>query len=325
MRVHGLILSLAMLAAPAVASAQDNAECLGQSWSAYAQAKNLCNIAVDGTHYFHPQLGLAISGGNPVVGSFRPLGGLGHLFIGIRATAFKTATPNLNSNGSSTTVPPGDSIPLGAPTIDAGIGLYRGMSHGLLAVDLLGSVVAIPNNQKDLNVDPSASKMGNFSYKIGYGARIGILRGTFPIPSVTASWMHREIPTVRFGTVDPSGAGNNYSYQIGLTATNMRLMAGWHVLFFDIGGGIGRDKYTGNAEIKFLNPDPLDNTVKTIPIALDVSRSTIFADIGMNLLFLKVGAEIGKQMDNNLNAAALQGIDVRKGKTYASATVRFQF
>ena len=56
MRVHGLILSLAMLAAPAVASAQDNAECLGQSWSGYAQAKNLCNIAVDGTHYFHPQL-----------------------------------------------------------------------------------------------------------------------------------------------------------------------------------------------------------------------------------------------------------------------------
>lgn len=323
MRVHGLILSLAMLAAPAVASAQDNAECVGQSWSGYTQAKNLCNIAVDATHYFHPQLGLAISGGNPVVGSFRPLGGLGHLFIGVRATAFKTATPNLSADGSTTTVPQGDSIPLGAPTIDAGIGLFRGLSHGLLGLDLLGSVVAIPNDQQDLHVDPNASTMGNFSYKIGYGARIGIFRGGFPIPSVTASWMHRQIPTVRFGDI-PSG--DNYSYQLGLTATNLRLMAGWHVLFFDIGGGIGRDKYTGDAEIQFLNPDPLDNTVKTIPIALDVSRSTIFADIGMNLLFLKIGAEIGKQMDHDLATASdFQGIDPKKGKTYASATVRFQF
>lgn len=323
MRVHGLFLALALVAAPAVAQAQNNAECTGQSFSAYPQAMNLCNIAVDATHYFQPQLGLAISGGNPVVGSFRPLGGLGHFMLGIRATAFKTATPDLSANGSSSTVPRGDSVPLGAPTLDAGIGIYRGLAHGLLAVDLLGSIVAVPNNQKDLHVDPNASTMGNFSYKIGYGARIGILRGQFPVPSVTASWMHREIPTVRFGDV-PSG--DNYSYQIGLKATNLRVMAGWHVLFFDIGGGLGRDKYTGNSEIKFLNPDPLDPTIKTIPIALEATRSTIFADIGMNLLFLKIGGEIGKQMNNNLTTVSdFQGIDVRKGLTYASATVRFQF
>ena len=46
----------------------------------------------------------------------------------------------------------------------------------------------------------------------------------------------------------------------------------------------------------------------------------------MNLLFLKVGAEIGKQMNNDLSTAStFTGIDVKQGKTYASATVRLQF
>ena len=321
MRARGPILALLVSALPVVAAAQSNPECA--PYSTYAQSENLCNAAVDATHYIQPQLGLAISGGNPIVGSFRPLGGLGHLSIGVRATAFRTATPDLGYDGSTSTVPPGDSIPLGAPTIDAALGIYRGMSHGLLAVDLLGSVVAIPNDVKDLHVDPGASKMGNFSYKIGYGARIGILRGQFPIPSVTATWMHREIPTV---TIGDTAAGDQYSYQIGIKATNLRVMAGWHILFFDIGGGLGRDHYTGASTIFFNDPDPGNPGIKTIPIGLDVNRSTVFADVGMNLLFLKIGGEIGKQMNNNLSTASdFQGIDVKKGLTYASANVRFQF
>lgn len=321
MQFRGLFLSLVLASAPAALAAQDHAQCTPYDTPGDHRALNLCNAAIDATDYFHPQLGLAISGGNPIVGSFRPLGGLGHLSIGVRATAFKTATPDLSFDGSSSTVPPGDSVPLGAPTIDAALGIYKGLSHGLLAVDLLGSVVAIPNDVKDLHVDPGASSIGNFSYKVGYGARVGILRGQFPIPSVTASWMHREIPTVRFGDVP---TGDNYSYQIGLKATNMRLMAGWHILFFDIGGGVGRDKYTGDAMIHFNNP--VTATDDSIPITLDASRSTIFADVGMNLLFFKIGGEIGKQMTNDLSTVSdFQGIDVKKGLTYASANVRIQF
>ena len=322
MRVRGLILTVALLAVPAMASAQSNPECA--PYSVYAQAENLCNAAVDATHYFHPQLGLAISGGNPIPGSFQPLGGLGHFTIGLRGTAFKTATPNLGYDGTTATVPPGDSIPLGAPTIDVGIGLFRGLSHGLLSVDALGSFVFLPNDVKDLHVDPTASKLGNFSYKLGYGARVGILRGQFPIPSISASWMHREIPTVRLGDL---ATGSKYSYQLGLKATNLRLMAGWHLLMFDIGGGIGKDKYTGDAVINFTNPDPSDLTPnETINLSMDNSRTTLFADLGINLAFLKIGAEVGTQTSNNLTtASSFQGIDVKKGHKFASVGVRLQF
>lgn len=321
MRMRGPILSLALLLTPALASAQSNPECA--PYTAYAQSENLCNAAVDATHYFHPLLGLAISGGNPVVGSFRSLGGLGHLSVGIRGTVFEAGVPDLAYDGTSPTVSKGDDIPLGAPTVDVGLGLFRGLSSGLLSVDALGSFVFVPNDVENLHVDPDAPSMGNFSYRFGYGARIGILRGGFPIPTISASYMHRSVPTVTYGDV---AAGDNYSYQLGLDATNLRLMAGWHILFLDVGAGIGKDTYTGDAEIKFDDPNPSDPGIKTIPISLDNSRTTLFADVGMNLLFLKIGAEVGMQTTNDLKTATdFQGIDVKEGRKYASVGVRFQF
>ena len=323
MRVRGLILLFGMAALPAALRAQDNPQCVGQSFSSYQQAVDLCNGVVDATHYIQPQLGLGITGGNPVVGSFKPLGGLGHFSIGIRATAFKTALPDFSSNGSTPVTNSNDSSAIGAPTIDIGAGVFRGLSHGFLATDLLGSVVAIPNSINHIKVDPSAPSIGDASYRIGYGARVGILRGSFPIPSVTASWMHREIPRV---TIGDTVGGDNFAYEMLVKSNSLRLMAGWHILFFDIGGGIGHDKYSGESRIFFVNPDPGNPGVVTVPVPFDVSRSTVFADVGMNLLFLKIGGEIGKQGGNDLTTTnQFQGFDVKKGFTYASANVRFQF
>jgi hypothetical protein len=320
MRVRGLFVLTALLAAPAAAAAQNNPQCT--QFNGYAQTENLCNGVVDATHYIQPQLGLGITGGNPIVGSFKPLGGLGHFSIGIRATAWRTVLPDFSSDGSSP-VTASDSTPIGLPTIDVGVGVYRGLAHGLLAVDLLGSVVAVPNSIDHIKVDPNASSIGQASYKIGYGARIGIIRGGFPIPSVTATWMHREIPKV---TIGDTVGGDNFAYEMVVKSTSMRLMAGWHLLFLDIGGGLGRDSYSGESRIFFNDPDPGNPGVRVVPIPFDVTRSTVFADVGMNLLFLKIGAEVGKQMSNDLTTTAqFQGFDVKKGLTYASANVRFQF
>src|SRR5574338_1324793 len=113
MRVRGLIYGAALALFPATLVAQSNPQCT--PYNTYAQAENLCNAAVDATNYFHPLLGLAISGGNPIVGSFKTFGGLGHLSIGIRATAFEASVPDLSYDGSTATVPEGDNIALGAP------------------------------------------------------------------------------------------------------------------------------------------------------------------------------------------------------------------
>ena len=309
----------AVLALAATPLAAQNPECA--PYTGVSQAENVCNAAVDATRYFHPLLGLAISGGNPVVGSFRTLGGLGHLSIGLRATAFEASVPDLAYDGSSATVPSGGKVPLGAPTIDAALGLFNGMSNGLLSVDLLGSVVAVPNNVANLTVDPDASTLGDFAYKIGYGARVGIFRGGFPIPSIGVSYMKRSIPTVQYGDV---ALGDDYSYRIGLDATNLRLTAGWRLALFDIGVGIGKDKYSGDAVVEFKHPITL--ATETINIALEESRTTLFADLGINLGPLKVGGEVGLQTKNDLNTTSdFAGVDVNEGQKYASLGIRFQF
>ncbi|HVX88939.1 MAG TPA: hypothetical protein VG940_08440 [Gemmatimonadales bacterium] len=321
MRVRGLSLTLALLAAPAVAAAQSNPQCT--PYNTYAQAENLCNAAVDATHYFHPLLGLAISGGNPVVGSFKTFGGLGHLSIGIRATAFEASVPDLSYDGSTATVPEGDKLPLGAPTIDAGLGLFNGLSNGMLSVDLLASVVAVPTNIDNLSVDPDASTIGDFAYHVGWGARVGVIRQAFPIPAVTVSYMKREIPTVQFGDVP---GGDNYSYRIGVESKSLRATVGYNMPILSIGVGLGKDTYTGDATIQFDNPDPSNPGTETINIGLDQKRTTLFADVGINLGPLKFAGEVGMQTTNDLKTASdFEGIDVNEGLKYASAGIRIAF
>ena len=314
-----LVAGFALAAAPV--AAQSNPQCT--PYNTYAQAENLCNAAVDATTYFHPLLGLAISGGNPVVGEFRTFGGLGHMSIGIRATAFEAAVPDLGYDGSTSSVPKGDDIPLGAPTIDAGLGLFNGLANGMLSADLLVSIVAVPNNVDNLTVDPDAATIGDFAYKIGWGARVGVLRQAFPIPAVTVSYMKREIPWVRYGDVT---AGDDYSYQIGVKSKSLRATVGYNMPILSIGVGLGKDTYTGDAEIQFNNPDPSNPGIETIPIDLDQSRTTLFADVGINLGPLKLAGEVGMQTTNDLNTASdFQGIDVQEGRKYASVGLRLSF
>lgn len=319
MRVRGLSLSLALLAAPAVASAQSNPQCT--PYAASTQAENLCNAAVDATNYFHPLLGLAISGGNPVVGSFKTFGGLGHLSIGIRATLFEASVPDLSYDGSTATVPEGEKVKLGAPTIDAGLGLFNGLSNGMLSVDLLASVTAIPTNIDNLSVDPDASTIGDFAYHVGWGARVGVIRQAFPIPAVTVSYMKREIPRVQFGDV-PSG--DEYDYQIGVKSTSYRATVGYNLPIFSVGVGLGKDQYDGDATIHFTHP--VTAATETILVDLDQSRTTLFADVGINLGPIKFAGEVGMQTSNDLKTASdFDGIDVNEGLKYASAGIRIAF
>lgn len=300
-------------------AAQSNPQCT--PYAASTQAENLCNAAVDATNYFHPLLGLAISGGNPVVGSFKTFGGLGHLSIGIRATAFKANVPDLSYDGSTTTVPKGDELPLGAPTIDAGLGLFNGLANGMLSVDLLASVVAVPTNIDNLSVDPDASTIGDFAYHLGWGARVGVIKQAFPIPAVTVSYMKREIPTVQFGDVP---GGDQYSYQIGVKSTSYRATVGYNLPIVSIGVGLGKDQYDGDAVVQFRHP--VTAATESINIGLDQSRTTLFADVGFNLGPIKLAGEVGMQTSNDLKTASdFEGIDVQEGLKYASVGLRIAF
>src|SRR5207302_10448234 len=60
-----------------------------------------CNTAVDAVRAFHPLAGLIVSGGNPVLGTARALGGIGHLSVTARVNGVKASLPNPDSASQS--------------------------------------------------------------------------------------------------------------------------------------------------------------------------------------------------------------------------------
>src|SRR3954453_21676387 len=138
-------------------------------------AEKVCSAGVDGTRAFHPIFGMLVSGGNPTIGSAATQGGLGHASLSVRANAVNVVLPDLGYTGSSSTVPAGDKLFLPAPLLEGAVGVYKGMSGGMLAVYFLGSAQLLPADQiSNFSVAADARRIGNIALGLGYGARIGL-------------------------------------------------------------------------------------------------------------------------------------------------------
>lgn len=318
MRAAHLVAGLLAVAYVSSAYAQ-TPECSGYA----GNAERVCAAAVDGTRAFHPLFGMLVSGGNPTIGSAATLGGLGHASLTVRANAVNLVFPDLDYTGSSSTVPAGDKLFVPAPLVEGSLGLYRGLSAGLLAVDFLGSAQLLPTNQIDnISVDDDARRIGSIALGLGYGARIGLLRGMGPLPDVSVSVMRRDIPRITYGDVS---TGDQYSYSVDLHATNLRLIASKQVAVLDLAAGLGWDKYSGDAIIQFT--DPITGVLASnVPIELSNSRVLGFVNAGVNLSMVRLTGEVGYQggKDQELSTD-FEDFDTTKGKLFAGLGLRVSF
>jgi hypothetical protein len=318
MRAAQLLPGLFALALATPALAQ-NSEC-----SAYvSNARYVCDAAVDGTRAFHPIAGILVSGGNPTIGSAGTLGGLGHASMTLRANAVNIVLPDVGYTGSSSTVPAGDKLFAPAPLVEGSLGLYKGMPSGLLAVDLLGSAQLLPANQIDnFSVDPDARRIGDIALGLGYGARIGLLKEMGPLPAISVSVMRRDIPRITYGDID---GGDQFSYAVDLNATNLRLIASKRLMVLDLAAGIGWDKYTGDATIRFRDPITLV-AQPDIPLELNNSRALGFINAGINLSAVRLTGELGYQAGKDQNLSSdFEDFDTTKGKLFAGLGLRVGF
>jgi hypothetical protein len=284
---------------------------------------NICNAAVDGAAVFHPVAGLLVSGGNPVLGSFKGLGGLGHFRLTARMNATRLRTPDLNYRGTGgTTVPEADKIFAPAPLVEAAIGVFPGM-NGLLSIDVLGSAQLIPTTAvKNLTVAKGARKIGDIALGLGYGLRVGVLPGKAVVPSVTVSVMRRDIPRITYGNTT---GGDTYSYGLDLHATNLRAVAGYKLTLFTVGAGLGWDKYTGDARVAFKN-QAAPGTTLNVKTDLDNSRTMAFLNAGLDFPVVKIVAEAGYQFgkDQKLKTT-FTGNDPSDSRLFVGAGVQFAF
>lgn len=313
----------ALAAVPAVASAQTPyPECNKPLIIVDQQNVNICNAAVDGADIFHPVAGLLISGGNPVLGSAKGLGGFGHFSLTARVNATRVRTPDLNFDGSNSTVPQADKIIAPAPLVEAALGVFPGLNGGFLSIDLLGSAQLIPADKIDnFSVDKDARKIGDVALGLGYGARVGVIPGRAIIPSVVVSVTRRDIPKLTYGS---TSGGDTYSFGVDLHSTNLRAVAGYDLGLFNLAAGLGWDKYTGDARITFQNQNVPG--VITVDTDLDNTRTMAFLNAGFDFSFLKIGAEAGYQFGKDKNyKTTFTGNDPSKSRLFGGAGLTFSF
>lgn len=309
-----IILALGTLA---LAAAPLAAQCTG---IVNPQALSACQHAEDAVKTLHPLVGVIISGGDPEIGSASTLGGFGHLFVSARINAVKVALPSTNTADSAST---SGFVP--APVIEAGLGLFKGLGAGFLSVDALGSATLLPTSSvANLTVDSGATKVGSLALGIGYGARVGILKGSFLIPSVSLSVMRRTLPRIRYGQLGSTFSSDSaFMFDTDLRATNIRLVAGMHILLLDVAAGVGFDQYTSTAHVSYYNSLA---TTKTDTIKLDNKRSILFVDAGMNFLLVKLVGELGYQTGKDQKLTTnYQGFDPKAGHVFGGIGIRVSF
>ena len=292
------------------------AQCTGS-----ASVQEVCNRAIDALKTFHPAAGIIVSGGDPSLGTAEALGGFGHFFLSARVNAVKVAAPNPDTTSASNTIH--GFVP--APVVEAGVGIWPGLRGGLLAVDALLSATLVPTHAIDkLTVDSGAAHFGSMALGLGFGARIGVFKGMFPIPAMSVSVMRRSLPRLTYGQLAASSlsSGDAFEFDTDVKATNVRVTAGYHLPLADVAAGFGFDHYSSNGRLRYFDNPPLGG-IATVPFTPRNNRQVIFADAAFHLALASLGAEIGYQTGQDQHLSTnYSGFDAKSGHLFGGIGVR---
>ena len=320
--MHRLVTFVTMLVGltPALVTAQEP-QCNNIP---FPGATTACNTAVDAVRAFYPLAGMIVSGGNPVLGTARTLGGLGHVALTARVNAIKAALPDPTAANQSP-VPSSFNGAVPAPMVEGALGLVKGLGGGLLSVDVLGSALILPTGIQNLTVDSNATHISDAALGFGYGARVGVLNGSFPIPSVSVSWMHRTVPRLRYGTLGTApGTGDDFEFTMDLKSDSYRAVAGWRFVLVDVAAGIGIDRYKStDTNIRFYDSP---TNIRTVVINPTNTRALVFVNGGLSLAAVKLVGEIGLQAGKDQAfATSFSGFDPKAAHAFGGIGIRFGF
>jgi hypothetical protein len=136
--------------------------------------------------------------------------------------------------------------------------------------------------------------------------------------------MRRSVPRVQYGNI--TEPAEQFQYAIDLRATNFRLAASRHFAGFALAGGLGYDRYTGDAAIAVREPDLPVDLVGIVRIELDASRWLLFANPSLETGPLQVTAELGYQLPREQDlATTFERFDPSSGRLFGGLGVRVDF
>ena len=260
-----------------------------------------CQQAVDLFRYMAPQLGVSLTGGNPILGQGGTVGGLGRFKFDVRVNGLFGSVPQVQNTppqlgpyrqSNFTT----KSRILGLPAAAAEIGVFKGLSLGLTNV---GSVDALVTGTYVPNVSSNGVELSTTgsNFKLGYGARVGLIQESLLLPGVSVTWMRRDLPTLNVtGTVN-TGGGTQTTLRITdlkEETTAWRMIASKSLILFGLAAGVGQDTYSSDTDVgATVNFATFSGTRPSVRMSQKLTRTNYFADVSLNILLLKLVGEIG--------------------------------
>ncbi len=306
------------------------AQCSGTPTSASQATEDARQQAHDVFQYMAPQLGLAIVGGSPTLGSPSILGGLGHFSIGLRGNALEGTLPQVDQfqtscqGAQSRTLPTTEQY-LGLPGVDAAIGVFKGLPLGFTKVggiDVLLSAAYVPEVDGE-GIDVTVPQG---SLKLGYGARVGLLQGMPIIPDISVSVLRRDLPSVNI--VGTSGGNSLAVNNLSVKTTAWRVVASKSLLLFGLSAGMGRDSYDQSANVTATvqAPAPYGTQSSSIDPEQSLTRTNMFAGVSLGLPLLKLSGEVGKVSGGTITTVnSFDGKAAADSRMYASVGLRLGF
>jgi hypothetical protein len=290
-------------------------------------AQDACQKAIDLFRYMSPQLSAVLAGGNPTQGFAGTLGGLGHFSLGVRGNGLNGSLPEMdrvvpNTRGARPDTYTIDTKPVGFITADLGIGLFKGkMTSGFGSVDALVSASYVPEytgNDVDVTV-PSGS------IKLGFGAKLGLLRESSTRPGVSVSYLVRELPKVDI--TGKSGEDRLFLNDVSVKTKSWRAVIGKSFFLLGAGAGFGQDSYDSNADITVtVAPRQATQGGTGGPISLgqSLTRNNIFGTVWLNARLMKIVGEVGRVSGGDIvTYNQFEGVQAADARTYYSVGLSF--
>ncbi len=228
--------------------------------------------------------GIALSGGNPLLGASSTLGirlgAIPKVSVAARVTGARLVISDEESADAA------DELSSIARSInaDASLGIFSGFSllptvGGFGSIDLLGSYGKLSLSDDDrFTGDPSSWAAG---------VRIGILRESFTAPGISVSAMYRSIGTYSHTVGEPGIDAGTIMILDNNLAVNLRATVGKRILMLGAVAGVGYDRF--NSDAALVTP------AGTLTQELETSATTFFGNLSWTMLILHIVGEGGVQ------------------------------
>lgn len=232
-------------------------------------------------------VGLASALGSDIPGTSsthgRRLGLMPRVGLSVSGMALRAGLPNV-SGSTSAELAEGQTVALAGVKATAVAGVLDGFQlaptvGGILSADLIGSYTIV-------NLPTGAGLSGSGS-GFGAGARVGLLRESFTLPGISVSASRSWHSDIQAGS---TADGNPGEATTGLTVSSLRATAGKNWFVIGIMGGVGWDRYEGDAQLSVPrgagDPGSVNGAVAS-------ERVLYFLSGWFNFLLTRLSVEVG--------------------------------